>query len=60
MEKEEILEFYKKTSPFTDLGYYKKFAELLPPVRLLTKYLCSKQDSRTQEHQDDGDLRKDC
>ena len=30
MEKEEILEFYKKTSPFTDLGYYKKFAQDLP------------------------------
>lgn len=29
MEK-EILEFYKKTSPFTDLGYYKEFARKLP------------------------------
>lgn len=26
----EILEFYKKTSPYTDLGYYKKFAKNLP------------------------------
>ena len=26
MEK-EILEFYKKTSYFTDLGYYKDFAK---------------------------------
>ena len=23
----EILEFYKKTSPYTDLGYYKEFAK---------------------------------
>ena len=30
MEKREILEFYKKTSPFTDLGYYKEFAKSLP------------------------------
>lgn len=29
MEK-EILEFYKKTSPYTDLGYYKDFAKNLP------------------------------
>ena len=29
MEK-EILEFYKKTSSFTDLGYYKDFAKKLP------------------------------
>lgn len=29
MEK-EILEFYKKTSSFTDLGYYKDFAKNLP------------------------------
>ena len=29
MEK-EILEFYKKTSYFTDLGYYKDFAKKLP------------------------------
>ena len=29
MEK-EILEFYKQTSPFTDLGYYKEFAKKLP------------------------------
>lgn len=28
MEK-EILEFYKKTSSFTDLGYYKDFAKNL-------------------------------
>ena len=26
----EILEFYKKTSPYTDLGYYKEFAKNLP------------------------------
>ena len=26
----EILEFYKKTSPYTDLGYYKEFAKSLP------------------------------
>ncbi len=30
MEEEEILEFYKKTSSFTDLGYYKDFARNLP------------------------------
>lgn len=30
MEKKEILEFYKQTSPFTDLGYYKEFAKNLP------------------------------
>ena len=29
MEK-EMLEFYKKTSYFTDLGYYKDFAKNLP------------------------------
>lgn len=29
MEK-EILEFYKKTSSFIDLGYYKDFAKNLP------------------------------
>ena len=29
MEK-EILKFYKKTSYFTDLGYYKDFAKDLP------------------------------
>lgn len=27
MEKEKILEFYKQTSQFTDLGYYKDFAK---------------------------------
>ncbi len=26
----EILEFYKQTSSFTDLGYYKEFAQKLP------------------------------
>lgn len=26
----KILEFYKQTSPFTDLGYYKEFAKKLP------------------------------
>lgn len=30
MEKREVLEFYKKTSPYTDLGYYKEFAKELP------------------------------
>ena len=30
MEKEKILEFYKQTSQFTDLGYYKDFAKNLP------------------------------
>ena len=25
-----ILEFYKQTSQFTDLGYYKEFAQNLP------------------------------
>lgn len=30
MEKKEILEFYKQTSSFTDLGYYKEFAKNLP------------------------------
>ena len=29
MEK-EILEFYKKTSSYTDLGFYKEFAKNLP------------------------------
>ena len=29
MEK-EILDFYRKTSPYTDLGYYKEFARNLP------------------------------
>ncbi len=28
--KKEILEFYKRTSYFTDLGYYKEFAKNLP------------------------------
>lgn len=27
--EQEILEFYRKTSPFTDLGYYKEFAKNL-------------------------------
>ena len=26
----KILEFYKQTSPYTDLGYYKDFAKNLP------------------------------
>lgn len=30
MEDKEILEFYKQTSCFTDLGYYKEFAKNLP------------------------------
>lgn len=30
MENKEILEFYKETSQFTDLGYYKDFAKNLP------------------------------
>lgn len=30
MENKEILEFYKQTSQFTDLGYYKEFAKNLP------------------------------
>lgn len=30
MENKEILEFYKQTSQFTDLGYYKDFAKKLP------------------------------
>lgn len=30
MEKKEILNFYKQTSSFTDLGYYKEFAKKLP------------------------------
>ena len=30
MENKEILEFYKQTSQFTDLGYYKEFAKKLP------------------------------
>lgn len=28
--KKEILEFYKQTSQFTDMGYYKDFAKNLP------------------------------
>lgn len=28
--KREILDFYKKTSSYTDLGYYKEFAKSLP------------------------------
>ena len=27
---EKILEFYKKTSSYTDLGFYKEFAKNLP------------------------------
>ena len=30
MENKEILDFYKQTSQFTDLGYYKEFAQNLP------------------------------
>lgn len=30
MERKEILEFYKQTSCFTDLGYYKEFARKMP------------------------------
>lgn len=30
MEKEKILDFYRKTSTYTDLGYYKEFAKNLP------------------------------
>lgn len=30
MENKKILEFYKQTSQFTDLGYYKDFAKNLP------------------------------
>lgn len=30
MENKKILEFYKQTSQFTDLGYYKEFAKSLP------------------------------
>lgn len=30
MENKEILDFYKQTSQFTDLGYYKEFAKNLP------------------------------
>lgn len=30
MEKEKILNFYKETSTYTDLGYYKEFAKNLP------------------------------
>ena len=30
MKREEILEFYRKTSTYTDLGYYKEFAKNLP------------------------------
>lgn len=30
MIEEKILNFYKQTSLFTDLGYYKKFAKDLP------------------------------
>ena len=30
MKNKEILEFYKQTSQFTDLGYYKDFAKNLP------------------------------
>ncbi len=30
MKNKEILEFYKETSQFTDLGYYKDFAKNLP------------------------------
>ena len=30
MKSEEILDFYKQTSQFTDLGYYKDFAKNLP------------------------------
>ena len=29
MEKEKILEFYKQTSQFTDLGYYKELCKKL-------------------------------
>ena len=30
MENKDVLEFYKQTSQFTDLGYYKEFAKNLP------------------------------
>ena len=30
MIKNEILDFYKRTSPYTDLGLYKDFAKSLP------------------------------
>lgn len=30
MFKKEILDFYKKTSLYTDLGMYKEFAKKLP------------------------------
>lgn len=30
MENKEMLDFYKQTSQFTDLGYYKEFAKKLP------------------------------
>lgn len=30
MVKQEVLDFYKKTSVYTDLGYYKEFAKNLP------------------------------
>lgn len=30
MEQENVIEFYKQTSCYTDLGFYKEFAKNLP------------------------------
>ena len=70
LRKKETLKLYRRSgSERMDGGSRNNQAYNLP---LLTtyggydapdpwcKYLCSKQDTRTQEHQDDGDLRQDC
>lgn len=64
--KQEILEFYKQTSPFTDLGYYKEFAKDLPDdieelcllqrMQIIHPITFKEPNIRTQTESDDGNM----
>ena len=47
----KILDFYKKTSPYTDLGLYKEFAMKLPnDIKELAKLQSTKNANNTSNN----------
>lgn len=68
MEKQKILEFYKKTSTYTNLGYYNEFAKNLPDdieelcilqrMQIIHPVAYQNKDIRKQEKSFWGDMTK--
>ena len=68
MEKQEILEFYRQTSAYTDLGYYKEFAKkltndinelcILQRKQIIHPSIFNNEENRNKIDKVYGDLRK--